>query len=289
MVFKAYAEKMEKNAEKSSTQKGGSQMKADYKNWVPKSMVYGFAGGTLAAFILFLLLGATGAILQGTPRLICGIVFGIGTLVLLFFTIWMGSLYRTFDYNGKRKLSKTIIEGTADYVTLPDGGTGLDVGCGSGALTIAAAKRNPNAAMVGCDIWSGAYKVVFTKKRCEENAMAEGVLNARFEEGNAIRLPFEDESFDAVTSNYVYHNITGHDKQELLLETLRVLKKGGIFAIHDLMSPARYGDMDAFVKKLKADGFQEVRLIDTTDGTFMGKKEASWLGLAGSMLLTGKK
>jgi len=42
-------------------------------------------------------------------------------------------------------------------------------------------------------------------------------------------------------------------------------------------------------KKLKAEGYEEVRLIDTTDGTFMGKKEAAWLGLAGSTLLVGKK
>ena len=55
------------------------------------------------------------------------------------------------------------------------------------------------------------------------------------------------------------------------------------------MSPARYGNMDAFVKRLKAAGYEEIRLIDTTDGTFMEKKEASWLGLAGSTLLVGKK
>lgn len=270
-------------------QKGGNEMKPDYKNWVPKSMVYGLAGGTLAVFVLFLLFGATGKILQGTPRLICGIIFGIGTLVLLFFTVWMTALHRTFDYNGKRKLAKTIIDGTAEFVTIPEGGTGLDVGCGSGALTIACAKRNPKAAMVGCDIWSGAYKEVFTKKRCEDNATAEGVNNVRFEEGDAIHLPFEDESFDAVTSNYVYHNISGQNKQKLLLETLRVLKKGGTFAIHDLMSQARYGDMDAFVKKLKAEGYEDVRMIDTTDGMFMTRKEAAWLGLAGSTLLVGRK
>jgi len=264
-------------------------MRPDYKNWVPKGMVYGLAGGTVIAFAAFMLLGATGVILHGTPRLICGIISGIGTLILLFFTVWMGALHATFDYNGKRKLAKTIIDGTAEYVTIPDGGMGLDVGCGSGALTIASAKRNPKATMVGCDIWSGAYKAVFTKMRCEDNARAEGVTNVRFEDGNAIHLPYEDESFDAVTSNYVYHNIAGHDKQKLLLETLRVLKKGGTFAIHDLMSPARYGDMDAFVKRLEEEGYEEVRLIDTTDGTFIGKKEAAWLGLGGSTLLVGRK
>ena len=264
-------------------------MKPDYRNWVPKSMVNGLIAGTALMFILFLLFGATGIILKGTPRLILGILLGIATLVLLFFTVWMAALHRIFDYSGKRKLAKTIIDGTAEYVSIPDGGTGLDVGCGSGALTIACAKRNPKASMVGCDIWSGAYKSDFTKQRCEDNAEAEGVTNTHFEEGDAIHLPFADESFDAVTSNYVYHNITGHDKQKLLLETLRVLKKGGTFAIHDLMSKARYGDMDAFIQRLKNEGYADVRLIDTADGMFMEKKESEWLGLGGSSLLIGKK
>ena len=264
-------------------------MKPDYKNWVPKSMVNGFRGGTFLAFALFLLFGATELILHGTARLICALVFGIGTLALLVSSVWMTVLHRTFDYNGKRKLSKTIIDGVAGYVEIPDGGIGLDVGCGSGALTIACAKKNPNAAMVGCDVWNSAYKNVFTKRLCEDNAKAEGAANARFEEGNAVKLPFADESFDAVTSNYVYHNVIGRDKQTLLLETLRVLKKGGTFAIHDLMSKARYGDMDAFVKRLKAEGYAEVRLIDTTDGLFLQKREAKWLDLGGSTLLVGRK
>jgi len=97
------------------------------------------------------------------------------------------------------------------------------------------------------------------------------------------------ESFDAVTSNYVYHNITGVNKQALLLETLRVLKKGGVFAIHDLMSRSRYGDMDAFVADLKAKGYEKAELIDTTQGMFMTPKEAKSLQLAGSTLLVGKK
>ena len=264
-------------------------MKADYKNWVPKSMIYELAAGTILAFILFFLFGATGLILHGPARLICAIVLGLGTMVLLASTVWMTILHRLFDYNGKRKLAKTIIDGTAEYVSLPEGGTGLDVGCGSGALAIACAKRNPKAVMVGCDIWAGVYKADFTKKRCEDNAKAEGVTNVRFEEGNAIHLPFADESFDAVTSNYVYHNISGHGKQALLLETLRVLKKGGTFAIHDIMSKGRYGDMDAFVKKLKEDGYSDVRLIDTTDGIFLEQKEAKWLDLGGSTLLVGRK
>ncbi len=264
-------------------------MKPDYKNWVPLSMVYGLAGGACISAVLFVLLGVSDHVLKGLPRTVCAVVFGIAAVILAGFAVWMYILNRTFDYNGKRKLAKTIIEGTAEFVHIPAGGIGLDVGCGSGALTIACAKRNPSASMVGCDIWSGAYKAVFSKELCERNAAAEGVKNVRFEEGNAVHLPFPDESFDAVTSNYVYHNISGHNKQELLLETLRVLKKGGTFAIHDLMGPARYGDMNAFVKKLKDDGYEEVQLINTAEGRFMEHGESVWLDLAGSKLLTGRK
>jgi arsenite methyltransferase len=111
----------------------------------------------------------------------------------------------------------------------------------------------------------------------------------RFIGGNAICLGFQDESFDAVTSNYVYHNIMGHSKQALLLETLRVLKKGGVFTIHDIMSPRRYGDMSAFVRELKRRGYQKVELIDTANGLLMSPAEAKSLKLKGSAILHGVK
>ena len=159
---------------------------------------------------------------------------------------------------------------------------------GSGALTIACAKRNPQGRMVGIDRWGVEY-ASYSRKLCERNAQAEGVDNAAFQKGDARHLDFPDETFDAVVSNYVYHNITGKDKQQLLLETLRVLKKGGTFAIHDLMSPGRYGDMQAFVQKLRDMGYERVELIDTTDGSFMTPKEAKRLMLRGSTLLLGIK
>ena len=265
------------------------KIKADYKNWMPKRLLVAKICETLVSLILFVIFGASDLVLQGRPRLICGIILGLVCLILLFLTVWLSILYKSFDYKGKRKLAKVMIEGTAGYVKIQDGGVGLDVGCGSGALTIACAKKNPGAIMVGCDIWSGPYKSEFSKNLCHDNARAEGVANVRFEEGNAVNLPFEDESFDAVTSNYVYHNIVGKNKQKLLLETFRVLKKGGVFVIHDLMSKSRYGDMSKFMEKLKKDGYQDVQLIDTTKGLFMTHKEAILLGLSGSTLLIGRK
>ena len=118
---------------------------------------------------------------------------------------------------------------------------------------------------------------------------AEGVTNVTFQQGDACHLDFPDETFDAVASNYVYHNVTGANKQELLRETLRTLKKGGTFAIHDIMSPQRYGDMGAFCASLRTEGYHHVRLIPTDDGLFMGKVEGTLLGLTGSTLLVGTK
>ncbi|ERT57286.1 class I SAM-dependent methyltransferase [Peptoniphilus sp. BV3C26] len=265
------------------------KIKPDYKNWVPESLLKKLIFASLAAFILFIAFGISNLVFIGRARLICALIFGYATLKLTFFAIWMRVLHRAFDFNGKRKLAKVIIEGTADYVKIPDGGLGLDVGCGSGALTIACAKKNPKATMVGCDIWKGSYKREFSKALCENNAKLEEIENVRFEEGNAVNLPFEDQSFDAVTSNYVYHNISGQNKQKLLLETFRVLKKGGVFVIHDLMSKSRYGDMNKFIEKLKKDGYEDVQLIDTTGGLFMDHKESLLLGLHGSTLLIGRK
>jgi len=262
-------------------------MKPDYKNWVPKGMIYGLAAGTgvlVAAFIgsLAVLKDASTYIRVGT-----GAVLGLGALGCGKYTQWSIMAYRQFSYDGKRQLSKQIIDGTAEYINLPEGGKGLDVGCGSGALIIACAKKNPKASFVGIDRWGKEY-ASFNKPLCENNALAEGVSNVEFRQGDATKLDFGDETFDAVTSNYVYHNIPGN-KQDLLRETLRVLKKGGSFAIHDIMSKGRYGDMQKFVNELIHEGYEEVKLIPTDQGMFMTKHEAAKMMLTGSCLLVGKK
>ncbi len=261
-------------------------MKPDYKNWMPKGMIWTAAGLMGLFFVLFVLFGLT-RMVSGALKTVLSVVFLVLTVIGLGITVWVILLYRAFSYDGKRQMSKQIIEGVAEYVHLPEGGKGLDVGCGSGALTIACAKRNPAASFVGIDRWGKEY-ASFNKPLCERNAQAEGVKNVTFRRGDATHLDFPDESFDAVVSNYVYHNIPG-DRQAYLLETLRVLKKGGIFALHDIFSKSKYGDMEAFVRKLKDMGYEDVRLIDTADGTWITKREAIWMELNGSALLVGRK
>ena len=254
-------------------------MKSNYKNWMPKGMILSFAAACAVCLVLALF------IRLGWLR----ILFLGATVILAFVTLWMVLMYRAFSYNGKRQMSRQIIEGVAEYVHIPSGGRGLDVGCGSGALTIAVAKRNPEASMVGIDRWGAEY-ASFSKHLCEDNARAEGVESlTSFAQGDAVKLDFPDETFDAVTSNYVYHNIPSRDRQAILLETLRVLKKGGTFALHDIFSKTNYGDMISFVQKLKEMGYEKVELIPTDNGRFMTKWEATWMALSSSAILVGKK
>lgn len=254
-------------------------MKPNYKNWMPKGMIWSFAAATVVALALTLIIDV------GWLKILSLIL----TLVLAGVTVWTVLMYRAFSYDGKRQMSRHIIESVAEYVNLPEGGRCLDVGCGSGALAIAVAKRNPQATVTGIDRWGAEY-ASFSKRLCEDNARAEGVAErTAFAQGNALKLDFPDGAFDAVTSNYVYHNIPSRDRQAILLETLRVLKKGGTFAIHDLFSKAKYGDMQSFVKKLKELGYERAELVPTDNGRFMSPWEARWMGLSGSALLVGKK
>jgi ubiquinone/menaquinone biosynthesis C-methylase UbiE len=211
-------------------------MKPDYKNWVPKGMVYGLVAGTgvlTAAFAVSL------AVLKkaSTPvRVGTGIVLGLGALGCGKFAQWSIMAYRQFSYDGKRQLSKQIIEGTAEYVKLPEGGKGLDVGCGSGALTIACAKRNPQGSFIGIDRWGKEY-ASFSKTLCKSNASAEGVSNTEFRQGDATKLDFPDETFDVVLVwAQTFGLLYGEDyKLECMAEWKRVLKKGGLvsFSAHD--------------------------------------------------------
>ena len=164
----------------------------------------------------------------------------------------------------------------------------LDVGCGSGALSIRAALIWRAAQVVGIDYWGSAYG--YGQAMCEKNAESEGVAaRCRFQHGDANRLDFPDESFDAVVSNYVYHNITGADKRALLRETLRVLKKGGVFALNDEMKPHMYGDMEAFAQELRDMGYEDVRLIDTAQEAFGSRRRAAMMMLGDSRMLVGRK
>lgn len=255
------------------------KQQADYKNWLPEWLCpMGVTGCGVCAAALASALKKQRK--QGVGKR-CSIVAGVAMLVMTALTTWAALLTHAFSYRNEKGVARRILAGVSAQVELPD------VGCGSGALTIACAKQNPKARMVGVDLWGKNY--AYSREVCENNARLEGVDNVAFRAGDARQLDFPDESFDAVTSNFVYHNIPAANRQALLLETLRVLKKGGVFVIHDIMPRSKYGDMDAFAAQLRALGYEEVQLIETTNGLYTSHRKAMLMRMNGAKLLMGKK
>lgn len=216
-----------------------------------------------------------------------GILFSVAGAALLVLLVWITWIRKQHAFAGGGMMER-VHQIVLSHLDFDGQGSLLEVGCGSGALSIRAALIWPVAEVTGIDYWGAAYG--YGRAMCEKNAESEGVAaRCRFQHGDANKLDFPDGSFDAVVSNYVYHNVMGADKRALLLETLRVLKKGGVFVLNDDMKPRMYGDMEEFAQELRDMGYAEVQLIDTATEAFGSRRRAAMLMLGESRMLVGRK
>lgn len=109
----------------------------------------------------------------------------------------------------------------------------LDVGCGTGRLTMAASRWAGSSGEVwGIDPSADMIQVA------RKNA-AKRKLLVHFEPGVIEKLPFEDGSFDVVLNRLMFHHLPGDLKQRGLAEIRRVLKPGGICLIVDFEPPKK--------------------------------------------------
>jgi demethylmenaquinone methyltransferase / 2-methoxy-6-polyprenyl-1,4-benzoquinol methylase len=101
----------------------------------------------------------------------------------------------------------------------------LDLGTGTGDLAREALAQSPQAKVVAADFTIEMMRV----------GQNRGALN--FSSADALRLPFEDSSFDAAVSGFLMRNVI--DLQGALQEQYRVLKKGGRIVILDTTRPKK--------------------------------------------------
>ena len=104
----------------------------------------------------------------------------------------------------------------------------LDLGCGFGRHSYEALKRG--AEVVACDLARPEVEQVRNLARLmvSEGEVAETVMAAPVQ-GNAVGLPFDDESFDRVIASEVLEHI--HDDEAAFAELARVLRPGGRLAV----------------------------------------------------------
>lgn len=140
------------------------------------------------------------------------------------------AVYLHTTLRGKRR----IWERELDRVGLRGHEQLLDLGCGRGAVLIAAAKRLPTGRAVGADLWT-ADQSGNRPEATLANAAAAGVADrVEVQTADMTALPFPDSTFDVVTSALAIHNIpspTG--RYRAVDEAMRVLRPGGQLLIAD--------------------------------------------------------
>ena len=101
----------------------------------------------------------------------------------------------------------------------------LDVACGTGDLSIEL-NRNSKARIIGTDFCRPMLEIANRKSQ---------IANIPYVEGDALGLPFEDNSFDAVTIAFGLRNLA--NVPDGVAELRRILKPGGTLAVLEFSAP----------------------------------------------------
>jgi len=161
---------------------------------------------------------------------------------------------------------------TIGHAQLKPGQAILDVGCGTGAVTIPA-KQRVGATGKAAGIDPAPEMIAVAQHKAQRKG-----LEIDFRIGVIEALPYPDASFDVVTSSLMMHHLPEQLQVKGLAEIYRVLKPDGRLLIADLLGPnassgqhilnalAMHRGLKVGVEDLreaiKGAGFQEVTLLD---------------------------
>ena len=127
---------------------------------------------------------------------------------------WDGD--RRICYGGYHYLEgrwEKVARAIASHYPLPSKPKILDIGCGKGFLLYDFLKVIPDAEIYGIDI--SEYAILNCKQE----------IRQRLQVGNAINLPWKDNTFDLVVSITTLHNLHAYNLEKALREMERVGKQ----------------------------------------------------------------
>ncbi|HKX29498.1 MAG TPA: bifunctional demethylmenaquinone methyltransferase/2-methoxy-6-polyprenyl-1,4-benzoquinol methylase UbiE [Blastocatellia bacterium] len=134
-------------------------------------------------------------------------------------------LNHLLSVNIDKRWRRFTVKQLEDLLTRPEALI-LDLCCGTADLTL---ELEPYSRVIGCDFCHPMLVIG------REKIAARRTSRAALVEGDALRLPFADASFDAVTMAFGLRNL--ENIQGGLVEILRVLKPGGRVAVLEFSSP----------------------------------------------------
>jgi ubiquinone/menaquinone biosynthesis C-methylase UbiE len=146
---------------------------------------------------------------------------------------------------------------TVELPRLQPGEQALDVGCGTGILALAAARRvGASGRVVGID--PSAQQIARARVKAARRNVPIEFQIAVIEE-----LPFRDQTFDVVFSTLMMHHLPAPLKRQGLAEIARVLKPGGRLVIGDFV---RKQDRTGRATRFHAGGSSVVELTGLLAG-----------------------
>lgn len=174
------------------------------------------------------------------------------------------------SFNQHQKWRKDMMQ----RMSVLEGATALDVCCGTADWTISLAKAaGPTGKVTGLDFSESMLEV--GKEKVQD------MPTITLIHGNAMALPFEDNSFDFVTIGFGLRNVPDYDT--VIQEMYRVLKPGGMIACLETSQPELpiYRQLFRFyfklimpaLGKIFAKSYQEYSWLQQSADDFPGRKQ----------------
>lgn len=140
---------------------------------------------------------------------------------------------------------------TVEFAQITPGERILDVGCGTGDLTLRAAERAGSTGQV-CGIDPGPEMIATARRKADRKHVA-----VDFRVGVIEQLPYPDDSFDVVLSSLMMHHLPADLKPIGLAEIRRVLKPTGRLIIVDMKGLL---EQQGIIPLVKAAGFTRTEM-----------------------------
>lgn len=120
----------------------------------------------------------------------------------------------------------------------------LDLGCGTGRFIHQMHRAMPRAQLYGLDLSPDYLK--------RAQVVVGDVKGVSWVQENAETMSFKDGTFDAVTSIFMFHELPGGARQQVMKEAFRVLRPGGIFVIVDSAQLSESRELEFFLEGFPA-------------------------------------
>jgi len=147
---------------------------------------------------------------------------------------------------------RTVKSALIDYAGVPPGATVVDLGCGTGTLTIGLKRKYPSARVIGLDADPAILE--FAKAKADVAG-----IDVEFVECCASDMPFASGSADRFVSSLFFHHLQADIKKRVLSESFRILAADGELHISDWGKPENVLMRLLFYPVQLLDGFSNTR------------------------------